>query len=162
MLLQDLNNKENKMEEWKLKIWEKETAVDYVASLPAADIWSLPLEDWIYHSVAECVVLFTALLNKDPKCSEGILISYEGEKLFRQAITSLKKTYVMDFKDFAEYRLLNKINDLLLLSSSFNDILGKDALMWQTIVENIAEEIEDEGIFDPGDIKYNFTKYAIN
>ena len=102
------------MNEWKFKVWMNDTALNYLNSFPHTDMWSLPLEEWIYHSVAESSLLFAAISDTVPEICGPLMQTEETEKTFATAVRSLKEQYVSKFPEFAKYRLASKMNDLLL------------------------------------------------
>lgn len=149
--------------EWNDIIWQNKTAYDYLYYLPKNDIWSLPLEEWIYHSVAECALLYGAITNKVAECCEPLLEVVELEELYNNAIKSIRRGYSSDFKDFASYRLIIKMNDLLYLVDNIDELINEDADIWERAIYSLADDIESSGITSSAvKLKRNTVKYALS
>lgn len=141
--------------EWKYKVWINDTALSYLNGFPNSDIWSLPLEEWIYHSLAECSLLFAAISNSVPEICTPLLQSKETEDLYLTAISSIKEQYVNRFPEFAKFRLASKINDLLLLKDRIEEIIQNDADIYKEAIEELAEEICDCKILPRESLAFN-------
>ena len=150
------------MNEWKYKVWMNDTALRYFNSFPHADIWSFPLEEWVYHSVAECSLLFAAISDTVPEICDPLMQTKETEKVFAIAVRSLKEQYVNKFPEFAKYRLTSKINDLLLIESKLPEIIQNEPDIWKEAIEELADEISDSGIVPNGSLAFNKAVSIIN
>ncbi len=142
------------MDAWKVKVWENDTALEYLTNVPARDLWSMDLNIWIPHSFAEASILFAALTDKVPECCEALLMVDQTEEWLKRAVRSVKSTYTDKHRLFALARLRNKINDLLFLYDDYQYLMGDSAYYWEDAVEVLAQEIEDSGILDPGSIRF--------
>ena len=92
------------MNEWKFKVWMNDTALNYLNSFPHTDIWSLPLEEWIYHSVAESSLLFAAISDTVPEICGPLMQTEETENTFTIAVKSLKDQYVNKLSCLISFR----------------------------------------------------------
>jgi len=140
--------------EWKVKIWENDTALNYLYELPHADIWSIPLEDWVYHSVAECAILYCATTGLTSEICEALTAITEMEEIYNNAVKSVKKAYADKTPLFAKHRLAVKINDLLTLMPLFPSIIKERSDIWMDAIECLADEIDDAEIVPEGTVKF--------
>ena len=145
------------MNEWKFKVWMNDTALNYLNSFPHTDMWSLPLEEWIYHSVAESSLLFAAISDTVPEICGPLMQTEETENTFTIAVKSLKDQYVNKFPEFAKYRLASKMNDLLLIEDKLPEIIQNEPNIWKEAIEELADEISDSRILPNGVLIFNKT-----
>ena len=150
------------MNEWKFKVWMNDTALNYLNSFPHTDMWSLPLEEWIYHSVAESSLLFAAISDTVPEICGPLMQTEETEKTFATAVRSLKEQYVSKFPEFAKYRLTSKVNDLLLIENKLPEIVQNEPDIWKEAIEQLADEISDSGIIPNGSLIFNKTSSIVS
>lgn len=145
------------MESWKMKLWENDTTLNYLFdnSDVMLDTWTLPLQDWIYHSVVECIFLYSAITGKDSQCSEALLMINELEDVYKMKIRQIQNGYTKKFEQFTVFRLQIKINDLLLLENSFSKIIGTEYDVWEVALDTLVKEIQESGIIDPDRVSYN-------
>ena len=145
------------MESWKMKLWENDTTLNYLFdnSDVMLDTWTLPLQDWIYHSIVECIFLYSAITGKDSQCSEALLMVNELEDVYKMKIRQIKNGYTKKFEQFTVFRLQIKINDLLLLENSFSKIIGTEYDVWEVALDTLVKEIQESGIIDADRVSYN-------
>jgi len=134
------------MEEWKVKIWENNVTNEYLTYLPDYDVWSFPLEDWVYHSVAECALLYGAITGKVSATCDALMQFDKLNDAYDFAVKHIKADYVNRYNDFASFRLVSKMNDLLFLVDRFDELLTDRPEVWEIAVYTLAEEIKESGI----------------
>ena len=145
------------MEGWQYKIWSNDTTIGYLSLFPEMKIdnWTLPLKEWIFHSLAEAILLYGAITGKTSKCSDALMWVNETEEMYKTAIKHIQDEYANKYKNFALFRLNLKINDLLTLENEFPRLIGDDYECWETALDVLFKEVKDSGLYDDNDFIIN-------